>query len=169
MLGPRRSNGIIETISVALSYEVLEALFKKFGSGAPYANRALSEFAPHFREYSEDAQRTALSRFPGEIQAAVKQGRWIVVRRYLQDHRAEQEQLNQEVIGSQRGRDIQSLGAIALRSGPIHWNEFIGLAGCTIPPPQKAPMFSDLPLTPACLKRLADPLCRIGIGCAPRK
>ena len=56
----------------------------------------------------------------------VNQGKWLNVRRYLYAHRAEQDQLKQTELESEHGRDIQVLGAIALRSVRIPWNRFVG-------------------------------------------
>lgn len=169
MLDPRRSNGIVETICVALSLDVLDALFQKWGSRVPYANQILVQFAPHFKEYREEQERTVLYRFPENVRLAVEHRQWAIVQRYLQDHRAEQEQLDQREIRSQKGRDIQMLGAIALRSGPISWKDFIGMRNCTNPTSQVVPLHLKLPLTKPCIERLSPMLCRIGVGCVGRR
>jgi hypothetical protein len=73
-----------------------------------------------FHNYRLRDQRQQLSKFPKPIESAVNRGDWGVVRRYLQQHRSEQEQVTQNEIGSERGRSIQSLGATALRSNTVH-------------------------------------------------
>ncbi|HEV1286466.1 MAG TPA: hypothetical protein VNU44_14190 [Bryobacteraceae bacterium] len=165
MIDPRRSNGIIETICVALSYEVLDQLSAKFGSGSPRSNRVLSAYGENFKNYRQDDERAAISRFPPEIKVAFERKNWLELRRYLERHRSEQEQLTQAEIQAPHGRDIQTLGAIALRSAPIAWKDLWDLGACTSPPPDKLPSFLDAPINSGCIQRLSPMLCRVGRGC----
>jgi hypothetical protein len=167
MLSPRRTNGIIETICMALAYETLDRLYAKWGSGI-YSNGILTAYAPHFRSYRERDQTLTLSRFPPEIKEAVERKNWRLLRIYFQKHRSEQEQLTQAEIDAQHGRDLETLGAIALRSEPIPWKELWNLGACTKPTPDAMPVLRLLPINPECIQRLSPTLCRIGRGCTSR-
>jgi hypothetical protein len=165
MMNPRRSNGIIETLCMALAYEVLDRLYEKWGSGSPYANRLLTAYSHNFRSYREQDEHLALSRLPPEITLAVGRKDWIFLRKYFEDHRSEQEQLTQIEIQSQHGRDIQTLGAMALRSGPIAWKSLWNIGFCTESSPDMNAVSLNSPIKPECIRRLSSIFCRIGRGC----
>lgn len=155
MLDPRRANGIIETLCNATSYEVLDRLGDRVSISDAYS--WLSDYAPHFREYREDDEKETLNEFPAEVRAMVEQSRWSDLADYLHQHLGEMEphQPNE--------RAVQTLAAIALRSGPVEWGAFAGLAACTTPTPEQEPEFEILPVNPDCLERVSDLLRRFGM------
>jgi hypothetical protein len=165
MLDPRRTNGLVETICIALSYEILDRLSEKWAVAPPYVH--WRSYASEFRKYREDLEQDALSRFPEAIRSSVRRRHWVELGVYLYAHRAEQEQLSQDRIASQRGRDIQSLGAIALRSGHVFWRQMSRLGSCTYPSPAEDPSLMILPLSESCIARQSEMFCRIGRGCPP--
>jgi hypothetical protein len=166
MLGPQRTNGIIETICYALSYEVLDALGEKWSSGAFLINRVrFVAYAPNFKIYKENDQRLTMANFPKEIGDLVAKHRWLELSRYLHTHESESEDISPAGAVGQRARNIQALGAIAIRSGAITWKSFLGLANCTTPLPKQKPEFLVAPTRPECLLRLSSTLCRIGVDC----
>jgi hypothetical protein len=168
MLGPRRTNGIVETISTALAYEVLDRITDKWAIRVPFP--FMRGWEHNFRDYRIDDERTRLARLPQEIQDSVANHKWKRIRQYLSSHRSDLDQLGPIEIESEHGRDIQSLGAIALRSAPIRWDEFTDIA-VHIQPPLSAKdqsMFLVGPLDRSYLNHLDGALCPIGLGCCHR-
>ncbi len=157
MLDPRRSNGIIETICTAVSYAVLDRLGDRV-TVSPRLSR-LTDYAPHFLEYRIADQKSHLANADPEVRAMIDQQRWSDLSRYLSDHKSELEP------GATRERDMQTVAAVALRSGPIDWGQFTGFAGCTSPSPAERPRFRISQNDPDCIERFANTLCRIGRGC----
>ncbi len=159
MLDPRRSNGLVETICTAVSYEVLDRLGPRVtvSPGLSW----LTDYAPHFAEYRRQDQKSYLEKFPEEVRAMVDQKRWTDLSRYLAEHRRDMEP------HAARERETQTLAAISLRSGPLDWGQFTGLAACTTPSPLDDPKFRIAPIDQNCVSRLADVLCRAGWGCNP--
>ncbi|MBZ5604136.1 MAG: hypothetical protein LAO79_17695 [Acidobacteriia bacterium] len=157
MLDPRRSNGIVETICTALSYEVLDRLGERV-TVSPQLSW-LTDYAPHFAEYRIADQKSYLDTFPEEVRTMVAEQRWDELSRYLAEHRKEME------AGASRERAMQTLGAVALRSAPVDFGQFTGLAACTTPSVADRPKFTIRPLNRECVDRFADVLCRIGRGC----
>lgn len=165
MLDPRRTNGVVETIAYALSYEVLDRIADKWIMVAPFSY--LRGWDKNFRTYRNEDEGNVLARLT-EIRAAVDKRDWKAVRQYLYKHRSEQDQTSQAEIAGQHGRDIEALGAMALRgNAPVPWRRFIGLAvACTIVPLSRQK--TTLPpsaFSPKCLPRLSGALCPIGRGC----
>src|SRR5579885_1882808 len=107
MLDPRRSNGVVETICNAVSYEVLDQL----GERVTVSPRLswLTDYAPHFREYRIDDQKSNMEKFPREAREMVQEKRWTDLSRYLAEHTKEVEP------SAAQERAMQTLGAIALR------------------------------------------------------
>jgi hypothetical protein len=157
MLDPRRSNGIAETICTAVSYEVLDRLGDRVTSSPRLS--WLTDYARHFAEYRREDQKSYLEKFPSEVRAMVDEQRWSDLSRYLAEHRREMEPK------SPNERAMQTLAAVALRSAPLDWGAFTGLAACTTPSPAEHPKFRVLALREECVDRLADVLCRIGWAC----
>ena len=156
MLDPRRSNGIVETICTAVSYEVLD----RMGERVTVSPRLswIADYAPHFIEYREEDQKNYLSSFSKEVQAMIGERRWNDLSAYLSAHRKDMEP------HAARERATQTLAAVALRSSAIDWGQFTGLAANTTPSPTDDPAFKILPLNQDCIDRLSDVLCRIGWG-----
>lgn len=124
MLDPRRTNGIIETLCVAMSHDALHRMADQW-AGSPCAWKRT--YSSSFREYLQQVEDESLDRL--SMRERIRQGGWQAAREYLMLHRDEQEQVSIAEINDVRGRDIQTLGAIALRSaGVIPWNRLIGLA-----------------------------------------
>lgn len=161
MMNPRRTNSIIETICMALSYEVLERLHKKWGTGTPFVRTVLTDYGEEFEKYKKENDDIALARLPSAIKIAAERRNWIAVRQYLH------EQLTDEDLRSDHAHDVQTLGAIALRSGPITWNQLWNLGKCTSPPPEEMRGLATLPIGPDCIRRLPM-LCRIVINCSDK-
>src|SRR5579862_4173314 len=144
MLDPRRSNGIVETICTAVSYEVLDRL----GGRVTVSPRLswLTDYAPHFAEYRRQDQKSYLAKIPEDARAMVEDGRWMDLSRYLADHRAD---LEPHAV---RERETQTLAAVALRSGPLDWGQFTGLAACTSPVPEQDAKFRVLAINADCVE-----------------
>ena len=159
MLDPRRTNGVVEAICIALSYEVLDRIGDKVRDSPAYP--WLGDYAANFRPYQRNDQQSMIAGFPAEIRDLVKQKRWPELADYLRAHRREME------AGHDDDRSVQTLAAIALRSERLDWGELAGIAGCTSPSSSDDPRFQVLPLTPDCVSRVSGILCRIGVGCAP--
>lgn len=154
MLDPRRANGTIEAICNATSYEVLARLGERVRSEPGYS--WLSDYAPHFREYLKNDEKANLEQFPQDVRDMVKQKRWSEVADYLHAH------LSGMDPGQPKERAMQTLGAIALRSGPVEWGSLAGLAGCTSPSAEDSPGFQILPLKSDCKAPVSDLLARFG-------
>ena len=157
MLDPRRSNGIVETICTAVSYEVLDRLGERV-TVSPQLDW-LTNYAPHFSEYRLADQKSYLESFPEDVRAMVAEQRWNDLSSYLAEHAKEMEP------GASRERPMQTLAAVALRSAPLDLGQFTGLAACTTPSPSDRPRFAIRPINRECVERFADVLCRIGRGC----
>lgn len=149
MLDPRRSNGIVEAICIAVSYEVLD----RIGPRIELSPRLpwLADYAPHFEEYREQDQKSMLSKLPRDVSAMVAQRRWADISAYLREHRSDL------APGSPLERPTQTLAAIALRATSPDYAQFTGVAACTDPSPEQDPRFRILPLRPACLESLGIP------------
>ena len=163
MLNPRRSNGVIDTICTALSYEALDRMSDRWMMVVPFPY--LRVYGSEFRRYKTGDSETRSSRL-AQIRPAVVSGKWLEIRQFLYAHRSEQDQLTQDEIKSEHGRDIQSLGAMALRSGVVQWTKFVGLAVCgqTVSV-RNQPKYQPSELPKSCIVALSGALCRIGRGC----
>jgi hypothetical protein len=159
MLDPRRTNGVVEAVCIAVSYEVLDRLGDKVRQSI--ASPWLADYAKNFKPYRRNDQNIVLEKFPPEIRALVANKQWSDLAEYLRAHQSEME------AGHSNDRDVQTLAAIALRSAPVDWGELAGIAGCTTPSPSDDAAFKVLPINPDCLARLSADLCRMGIGCNP--
>ena len=167
MLNPRRTNGIVESIATALSYEILDALPAQVTSGGPtLRNKDLVMFGQNFVSYRQHDETTHLASFPEDIRAKVSRSQWADLVRYLHSHESELRQLDSHVRDSSHARDLDALTAIMLRSRTIPWKSLLNLAACTSPPPQLNPQFMALLLNRPCLERLPAVFCRIGIECS---
>jgi hypothetical protein len=163
MLDPRRSNGVVETICSAVAYEVLDRLADRWAVVVPFPY--LRGYGVNFRKYRIDDEQARLSRFQQQVRSAIEHHQWRALSRYLYAHRSEQEQLSQDEIPGDHGRDIQALGAIALRSTSVPWKKLIGFAGCSSVPLKKQPKFQVASIPASCLVHLSGALCPIGRGC----
>jgi hypothetical protein len=155
MLDPRRTNGVVEALAIAVSYEVLDRLGVKFAESPAYP--WLADYAKNFKPYREGDEKIVLDKLPAEVREMVARKRWEQVAAYVLAHRAEME------AGHADDRDVQTLAAMALRSGEVDWGSLAGIAGCTTPPPSGDPGFRVLPINADCLSRLADLFSRMGI------
>ena len=139
---------------------------EKWASGAIFINRAkFVAYAANFQKYKENDQRVAIAIFPEQVRSIVAARQWPQLSRYLHAHESEREEISPAGVVSQKARNIQVLGAIAIRSGPVPWKSFLGLANCTTPSPKHKPEFLVAPTRPECLLRLSSALCRIGVAC----
>jgi len=159
MLDPRRSDGTIEAICNAVSYEVLDRLSERLPEAATLS--WLVDYAPHFREYRQQDQDSALAKFPPGVRTMVDEQHWSDLAGYLHTHQRDMQP------GQHNERAMQTLAAIALRSAPLDWGQLAGLAGCTTPAPDQDPKFEILPIDESCRKQDREILCRIGESCDP--
>jgi hypothetical protein len=159
MLDPRRTNGVVEAICIAVSYEVLDRLGQKEKDSPSYP--WLGDYAKNFKPYRKNDQKIVLAKSPQEVRDMVKGKKWPKLADWLRAHRTELE------AGHADDRNVQTLAAIALRSGPVDWGQFAGIAGCTTPSTQDDPGFKVLPIGADCIARASGLLCRMGVGCAP--
>lgn len=159
MLDPRRTDGVVEAIAIAVSYEVLDRIGKKAKDSPAYP--WLGDYAKNFKPYRKNDQKIVLEKFPQQIRDMVAHKKWSELSDYLREHRQEMES------GHDNDRDVQTLAAISLRSGPVDWGEFAGVAGCTTPSPADDPSFKVLPINDDCISRSPELFCRMGVGCNP--
>jgi hypothetical protein len=160
MLDPRRSNGVVETLCMALSYVALDRMSQRWKTH-PYA--PWRPYASRFTYYLQCDQDARLDLFPTDIRVAFIHHRWDKLARYLRKHRSDQEQLSAEEIISDKGRSIQCLGAIVLFNEPAHWDRLHHIAACTTPNPEEDATFRRLPLKGTqCLSPISELLRRIG-------
>ena len=166
MLDPRRTNGVVETIASAISYEVLDRLADRWQMIVPFPH--MRGWGKNFSQYRMNDEQTRLARLPEEMRLAVSARDWIAVRQYLYKNRIEQNQTSQAEIGSEHGRDVQALGAMSLRSGPVQWKKLAGLAvSCSsVPLSKRVVAQPPTPFSAKCLPGLSGVLCPIGRGCA---
>ena len=149
-LDPRRTNGVLEILAVAISHQVLVDLAKRWKRGAPYPNWA--SYAPNFLSYLDQEVSGKLEKIPDSVRAMVQEGRWEEVGLYLRYRRPDQDR-------EATDRTLNTLGAVALRSEPVDWKEWVGVGSRTDPPPSRDGRFrADLQLTgsglPSCLRRI---------------
>jgi hypothetical protein len=155
MFDPRRTNGLLEVLATAVSLEVLDVLADWWAVAAPYPH--WTPYAPRFREYRESTESSFSCGFPPEVRDAIARRDWSSARLYLRYRRADQDTAHSN-------RELNHLGAIALRSAPVDWSRFVGIGSRTIPPPSTDPSFRmDLPVDGA---EVQDLLSRIGRGCS---
>jgi hypothetical protein len=158
-LNPLRTNGLIETLCDAISYEVLDRLAelwpKKYANHAPWR-----DFAPSFREYIQANHRKYTANLPADLLEAEAGGDWEAVRTQLKNRQSELDAnpTSFDSVG------LRSVGAMALRSGSVPWKDMIGLAGHTAPSAKEDPTFREkLPTDLSfCTERLRTALRRIG-------
>jgi hypothetical protein len=164
MLGPQQTSGVIETICVALSYEVLDRLGEDQELG-----KRLERLGHHppFSAMRMTMQKAGLGLVAADLRSAALSNDWTAVRKYLAQHRALLE--HSKLLGeegkkrTQYARAVQEVAAMALRSGPVAWNRFVGLALCTKASSQEdPPSHQDPRIEARCLSKLTEALARIG-------
>jgi hypothetical protein len=152
MLDPRRTNGLVETFAVAFSLAALDAMAVRWRDRAPYASWV--PYAPYFRKYRREAEQRHLKTFPLDVQALVERKSWEELALYLRYRRADQD-------ADINNRNLNHLGAAALRSGEVKWQDLLGLAGHTDPPADRDGRFrADLQIDPRKLPGLVRRLGR---------
>ncbi len=146
-LNPRRTNGAMESLATAFSFEALDRLAKRWETQAPFEYARLH--AADLREYRESAERESLTEFPPEVREAASARRWELVRAYLRSHHRQLEQLSPVEVTS--GRAWQALAAMTLRgAGPVQWKSLVNIGRCTDPPPSAKPALQYIPITAQC-------------------
>lgn len=110
MIGPYRSNEAFETISTAVSLEVLERLATEWQSKAPYPS--WTTYGAAFQSYRERCEREALSRL--ELSELWQQKRLGVIKARLQKENAALDAKGD--LSSDHARDVQMVGGMILRS-----------------------------------------------------
>jgi hypothetical protein len=159
MLNPRRTNGIIETIATAFSYEVLDRLAKDWQKVPPF--EYVRSYAPEFRNYRVETEQNALEKFPSFVGSAVARNDWVTVRAFLAGHPDELDQLSEEAAAGTNGRAWQALAAMSLRAGTVDWSEVADLGQCTEPSPRVDSTMRYSPITRECAVRTSEMFCRI--------
>jgi hypothetical protein len=157
MLDPRRNSGFGDAVCTALSLEVLGRLSVKWRTAPPLASLLGFDLLRYRRLIEEEM----MPEFPPDIRAAVLGGNWQAVTAYLRKHRQEIEP------SDARYRTTQRLAVLAMLSKTVAWADLRGIAACTEPSPEKQPMFSTLPISPACLRKVRDIDCTMGADCGP--
>lgn len=153
-LDPRRTNGLLETLSVAVSLEVLDDLAWLWSTRAPYPH--WRSYAPAFRQYRERVEHYHLARLPDEVRSAVGDGRWDDTALYLSERRDDQDR-------NPVDRDLNLLGAMALRQRAVSWDRYLGIGSFTDPSPAEDAAFrDDLEIDLSQLPELASDMLRIG-------
>ncbi len=145
MMGTRRSNGLIETLADALSYQALTDLSELWPQKYPNLP-AWRDWAYNFQDYRNKDEQDWLARFPQEVQNDVAHGRWEQVTACLKPHQAEldSDPYTEEGI---KGHALRSLNAMALLSQPVPWEDFTDLTTYTDPSPQQDTQYrNDLPV-----------------------
>jgi hypothetical protein len=159
MLGPLRTNGLIETLADAISYEILDRmtyLWKmKYKPSHPW-----HLYAPEFKKYRENTEHQLISDLPQEIKDAILLSSWSEIALYLKD----QMSVLDTNITSENGLMLRSLGARILRTNKMQWKELVGISGFTNPSPTLDSKFrEDLQINVADLSdSLREALTHIG-------
>jgi hypothetical protein len=153
MLDPRPGNynGVIETLCMALSHEVLDKMADKWQKGGePFP--WLHGYGIHFHEFRINTENRWLLGVPEEMRSSVKKGEWGKVRQYLIEHRSE--------LLDAGNRSTHALGAAALEAKGIRWKTLHGFAGCKKPVAK-----GEVDYLQPCLGPLNGSLCPMGEGC----
>jgi hypothetical protein len=137
MLDSRRTNGLIETLAVAFSLEVLDAMARRWEKKAPFPN--WKSYAPEFAKYRQKTEKSHLDKFPLAVQAMAERKAYDDLGLYLRYRRT----LLETDAGN---RDLQHLASFTLLAKGVKWRELVGVAGRTDPSPAKDARFrGDLP------------------------
>ena len=142
MMGARRSNGLIESLADATSYQALTDLSELWPQ--KYSNLpGWRDYAYNFQNYRAEIERGWLSHFPQEVQHNVTQGHWSQVAQYLKQQQAN---LDKEPY-TDNGLAIRSINTMVLLSQPVCWQDFVDLTNYTNPSPQQDTQYrNDLPI-----------------------
>src|SRR5262249_25079215 len=89
MLDPRRTNGLIETLAVAFSLEVLDAMARRWADKPPFPN--WKDYAPEFSKYRRRTEKLHLDRFPAAVQAMAERRAYDELGLYLRHRRSQLE------------------------------------------------------------------------------
>jgi hypothetical protein len=153
-LDPRRTNGLLETLAVAVSLQALDDLAERWAYAPPHRN--WRSYAPAFRSYRERVEAWYLRELPDAVREAARTGHWQDVALYLQYRRVDLDR-------NATDRALNMLGAMALRTRSVGWRNFLGLGSRTIPSPDEAGEFrDDLPIETARVPGLESEMQRIG-------
>jgi hypothetical protein len=162
-LGPLRSNGFIETVAIAMSFEVLDELARRWAIDPVVPGTA--PWSVNFSQYRAQYETEEINNFP-EVDEAVARKDWTLVRLYLRLRSRDMQQLTRSSAGSQEARALQVLAAMSLRSQPVDWSRLVGVAhsGSTQPTTESSGNVQYTRMRQDAVGRLPD-LCRIGLGC----
>jgi hypothetical protein len=164
MMDPRRTNGVMETIAVALSHKTLAEMAARWSTNPPAPPVfGAASYAGEFISYSNGEKSKYLSTFPRLVQDAVSGQQWKAVSLYLRYRRDDQDKDSED-------RNLNTLGAIRLLSEPIDWESIVGVAAYTPRPllpaeTQVQYVDFDLPHILSNRPKLSDCLRRLGRGC----
>jgi len=162
-LGSLRSNAFIETLATAMSLEVLDELARRWATNP--AIPGTSDWAKNFSLYRADNETIELNKLP-EIKDAVASKDWNLIHLYIR-LRSWDAQLTRASVGSEGGRALQVLAAMALRSQPVDWAKFVGFAHSSSTEPVKQTsgnvVYSRTRRDTS--TAIQQALCRIGLNC----
>lgn len=130
-LDPRRSNGLIETLSDSIAYQTLAELSHLWKS-RPGGRDDITSYAPLFLTYREMKTAEKMKTLPPEMMAHLKSGRIAAVRSYLELQTQELDKSPYNV----RGLALRSLAAEVFPQEKS-WKQFVGIAGLTVPSPSQ--------------------------------
>lgn len=85
MLNPRRSNGLIETLTTAVSHQALDDLSARWYTQPPFEE--WRNYAPEFRKYRQNEEASQTVQLPEKVRAAIRFGRWDQISLYLRFRR----------------------------------------------------------------------------------
>jgi hypothetical protein len=159
MQGPRRNNGFIDTLCVALSLEVVTSLLKEWTARPPALFKTGDLIG-----YRERTETEHMDQLNPVLFSAYKSKNWKAVANYISTHTSEIDPAS----NYPHYREAQIATASAVLSGPVDWTQLIGTDRCTEPPPAIFPMFTELlPISTSCLDKFRDISCRMGYHCPP--
>ncbi|MCM0080000.1 M48 family metallopeptidase [Geomonas sp. Red32] len=141
VMGPLRTNGLIETLADAFSYEVLDRMNRlwerKYSATRPH----WASWASHFTDYQKNEEAERFAGLPASIRNAVGEPDWPQVPDYLKNNLG----ILEMNLTEEAGLRLRSLGASALRRNKIPWKDLLGISGFTTPSAKDDPGFrSDL-------------------------
>lgn len=128
-LDARRSNGLIETLADAISYQSLARLAELWEWER---NEKQKSYAPLFLKYRDLKTAEKLKCLPSEFLAYVCSGRTDKIKDYLEQHVGELD----ETPNSPSGLAMRSAAAMIFPR-EIDWKPFVGIAALTDPSPSE--------------------------------
>ncbi len=128
LMGPRITNGLVETLCHAFAVQVIEDLAvmwpRKYAHHPPWR-----DYGQQFRQYGAAEQWRDLAPLPAAIQKTVRRRDWSRVRAYL---KRRQTVLDRQPY-DRTGYALRRSGVLLLRSGDVPWPDFVGITAGVAP------------------------------------